>query len=59
MKLDPDARYRIVVAGRDPGIPNWLDTEGRPFGTLFWRFLQPESTPERPRTRVVPVASLA
>ena len=55
----PDASYRIVLAHRDPGVPNWLDTEGRPFGTIFWRFLQPETKPERPRTRVVPVASLA
>jgi hypothetical protein len=59
MVLDADGRYRIVLAHREPGVPNWLDTEGRPFGTIFWRFLEPEGTPERPRTRVVPVASLA
>jgi hypothetical protein len=23
-------------------VPNWLDTEGRPFGIMFWRFLLPE-----------------
>ena len=59
MSLGKDGSYRIVVAHRDPGVPNWLDTEGRPFGTIFWRFLQPEETPERPRTKVVPTASLA
>jgi hypothetical protein len=59
MKLGPGGRYRIVVAHRDPGVPNWLDTEGRPTGTIFWRFLEPEETPERPRTRVVAAASLA
>jgi hypothetical protein len=59
MKLGEGGRYRIVVAHRDPGVPNWLDTEGRPSGTIFWRFLEPEETPERPRTKVVPVASLA
>ena len=32
MKLQPDGSYRIVIAHRDPGVPNWLDTEGRPFG---------------------------
>lgn len=27
---DPaDGRATLVVAGRDPGVPNWLDTEGR------------------------------
>ena len=49
----------MVIAHRDPGVPNWLDTEGRPSGTIFWRFLEPEQTPERPRTRVVAAASLA
>jgi hypothetical protein len=53
MRLGKDASYRIVLAARDPGVPNWLDTEGRPFGTIFWRFLEPEGTPERPRTQVV------
>ena len=59
MTLGEGGRYRIVVAHRDPGVPNWLDTEGRPSGTIFWRFLEPEQTPERPRTRVVAAASLA
>jgi len=59
MKPGPDASYRIVVAHRDPGVPNWLDTEGRPTGLIFWRFLLPQQTPSQPRTKVVPVASLA
>jgi hypothetical protein len=25
----PDGRVTLVVAGRDPSVPNWLDTEGR------------------------------
>jgi hypothetical protein len=37
-----DGSFRIVVAARDPGVPNWLDTEDRSFGTVFWRFLLPE-----------------
>jgi hypothetical protein len=59
LRLGKDASYRIVLAARDPGVPNWLDTEGRPFGTIFWRFLQPEGTPQRPRTKVVAIDSLA
>jgi hypothetical protein len=39
---EEDGSFRIVVAHRDPGMPNWLDTEGRPFGIMFWRFLMPE-----------------
>jgi len=58
-RLEPDGGYRIVVASRDPGVPNWLDTEGHREGTIFWRFLLPEGKPERPRCRVVPLAALA
>jgi hypothetical protein len=39
---DADGTVRLVVAGRDPGLPNWLDTGGRRRGTVFWRFLLPE-----------------
>jgi hypothetical protein len=58
-KLEPDGSFRIVIAHRDPGVPNWLDTEGRPFGMVFWRFFLPESAIETPRTEVVPVAEVA
>jgi hypothetical protein len=56
--LEPDGTFRIVVAGRDPGAANWLDTEGHGEGTVFWRFLLPEEKPEKPRCRVVPLAEL-
>lgn len=39
---DKDGNFEMVVAHRDPGRPNWLDTEGRPFGIMFWRFQLPE-----------------
>jgi hypothetical protein len=58
-KLEPDGSYRIAIAARDPGIPNWLDTEGRSSGQIFWRFQLPESRPEQPRCRVVPVEEVA
>ncbi len=45
--IDSDGRVRIVVAHRDPGVPNWLDTGGRTRGTLFLRFLLAESAPGR------------
>jgi hypothetical protein len=59
MKLEPDGSYRIVIAHREPGVPNWLTTEGRPSGTIFWRFQLPQEPPERPRTQVMPVADVA
>ena len=55
----PDGSFRIVLAARDPGVPNWLDTEGHRGGTLFWRFLLPETRPEKPSCRVVRLADLS
>jgi len=59
MHLGENGRYRIVIAARDPGVPNWLATEGRPTGTVFWRFQLPEEAPERPEARVVALADVA
>ena len=56
--LEPDGSYRIVLAAVDPGVPNWLCTEGRPEGTMFWRFLLPEGAPEKPLCRVVLIKDL-
>ena len=36
--LAEDGSFEMIVAHKDPGRPNWLDTEGRPFGIMFWRF---------------------
>ena len=55
VELEPDGSYRIVIAHEDPGVPNWLDCEGHRHGTIFWRFLLPESDPARTTCRVVPV----
>lgn len=57
--LDDDGSFRAVIAHRDPGVPNWISTEGRPFGLVFWRFLLPEGPIETPMAEVVPVDSLA
>lgn len=58
-KLEADGSFRIVLAHRDPGVPNWLDSEGRPFGLVFWRFFLPEGEIETPQTKVVPFAEVA
>jgi hypothetical protein len=56
--LDPDGSFRVVIAHQDPGVPNWLDTEGRPFGLVFWRYMLPEGEIETPRAEVVKLESL-
>jgi len=59
MKVDGDRHYRIVISAEDPGVPNWIDTGGHRRGTIFWRFLLPQSQPDTPRCRVVKVSDLA
>ncbi len=58
-KLERDGRFKIVIAGSDPGVPNWIDNEGRPFGMVFWRFLLPEGEIEPLVSNVVPIADAA
>jgi len=41
------------------GMPNWLDTEGRPFGMMFWRFMLPEGEIAPLTTQLVPMADVA
>jgi hypothetical protein len=56
--LEADGSFRIVIAHSDPGVPNWLDTEGHPRGSIFWRFLLPHTDPTAIDSTVVNVASL-
>lgn len=57
-KLEADGSFRMVVAHSNPGVPNWLDTEGRPSGIIFWRFVLPEEPIAPLRTKVVPLSTL-
>lgn len=57
-RLEADGSFRMVVAHSNPGLPNWLDTEGRGFGLVFWRFMLPEGEIETPQAEVVPFARL-
>jgi hypothetical protein len=52
-----DGSVRIVVAHRDPGLPNWLTTTGHTRGTMCLRWVKAREHPE-PRTEVVPFADL-
>ena len=55
---DTDGRFTAVIAHTDPGVPNWLDTEGRTFGIVYWRFMLPEGEIETPQAEVVPLSNL-
>ena len=43
-RLDADGKFRMVVAMRDPGIPNWLDTVGRKTGMVYGRWTNSSSS---------------
>ena len=58
MVADADRRFTAVISHTDPCSPNWLDTEGRPFGIAFWRFMLPEGEIETPQAELVPLADL-
>jgi len=52
-----DGSVRIVVAHRDPGVPNWIETAGHDRGTMCFRWIRAQEHPQ-PRTRVVKVSEV-
>jgi hypothetical protein len=37
-RLNADGKVTVVVAARDPGFGNWIDTAGHSHGTMLWRW---------------------
>jgi hypothetical protein len=58
-ELEADGSFRMILSHSDPGQPNWLDTEGNPFGLVFWRFFLVTGDVETPQAQVVKLADLA
>jgi hypothetical protein len=60
-QLGSDGLYHFVVASSDPGVPNWIDTEGYGEGLLFFRWQElPGNLPvsDNPSAQVVPLSSV-
>lgn len=57
--LETDGSFRMVIAHQNPGVDNWIDTEGRAMGLMFWRFFLVEGEVETPQAEVVEFAALA
>ena len=55
---EPDGSWRLYVAPRDPGHPNWISTAGHHRGRIWFRWFLPETTPGRPTTAVLPRAEV-
>ena len=55
---DADGAYTFVVAAQDPGVQNWLDTEGRREGTIMvrWQDLPAQTVNGGPQVSVKVVA---
>ena len=52
VSIDDDGVVRLVVAHRDPGLANWLDTAGHRTGPVIVRYVRTESAP-MPSARVL------
>ncbi|TMA33457.1 MAG: DUF1214 domain-containing protein [Deltaproteobacteria bacterium] len=53
--LEPDGTVKVVVAARDPGHPNWLDSAGHARGTIGVRWVGKGVENVLPSARVVPI----
>ena len=56
--INPDGTFRLVLSAEDPGVTNWLDTEGRPFGMFVIRWLHPVTKPELPGVRMINLSEI-
>jgi hypothetical protein len=48
-----DGSWTIVIAQRDPGVPNWLDTGGRGEGYALIRWVLPAALPPNPDCELI------
>lgn len=56
-RVDADGILRCVIAHRDPGVPNWLDTSGHPEGMIQYRWVWTENKPH-PTVKIVPFSEI-
>ena len=52
-----DGDWRLVISPTDPGVPNWLDTQGRREGYMIVRWVLADGPPH-PTCELVPIASM-
>jgi hypothetical protein len=59
VQYEKDGSFEVVLAHRDPGVPNWIDAAGLRAGMIFWRFLLPEEVAPNIEAEVVDVDALS
>jgi hypothetical protein len=59
-RYKPDGSVQVIVAHKDPGLPNWLDTCDHAEGTMCWRWyrLKPGGQPVEPACHVIKTKAL-
>ena len=59
-QYENDGSVKVIVAHRDPGLPNWLNTSSHNEGTMCWRWyrLADNENPIEPKCEVVNFKSL-
>ncbi len=53
-----DGSVRIVVAHRDPGVANWIETAGHTQGTMCFRWIRANDHPQ-PQCRVMKLSEIS
>ena len=51
--IDSDGKFRAVICLQDPGVGNWLDTDGHKEGTIVGRAYLPRATPPMPIVKLI------
>jgi len=59
IQYESDGSFKVVIAHRDPGVPNWIETAGQETGMIFWRFLMPEEPAPPIIAEVVDIKTLS
>lgn len=57
-EYNADGSWTIVIAARDPGIPNWVSTADHARGRIWFRWFLPAETPQPIATEIVPLADV-
>jgi hypothetical protein len=57
-KLNPDGSWDLVIARKNPGVPNWLDTAGHSRGFIYFRWLKAAEVPGAISSTVIKIKDL-
>ncbi len=58
VKLNPDGTWTLVIARKDPGTSNWIDTAGHYKGFIYFRWLKAKEVPGKIEASVVKIKNL-